>query len=102
MNSRQLPGSDIVQIGLDDIRRGTISEESLLVAIASPRLRSLGIHVGEHPSVDVPYEHALYSALEARLGNGAHAAYNALIQRVVSFANAYRKGDTIATNSVEL
>lgn len=38
-----------------------------------------------------PFEHQLFTMLGKRLGRGAHAEYNALIQRIVSFANAYPK-----------
>jgi hypothetical protein len=58
--------------------------------VAGPRLRELGFEVKDLESVPLPYEHALYEALEARMLRGAHSAYNALIQRIVSFANSYR------------
>jgi hypothetical protein len=40
-------------------------------------------------AVPYPPEHALYAMIEGRAHDGAHAAYNAVIQRLVSFANAY-------------
>jgi hypothetical protein len=84
-----LPGGDLVAAGLDDLRKGILSENALLVSLASPRLRDLGLDVPVLATTDEPYEHRLYSALEIRLDKGAHAAYNALISRVVSFANSY-------------
>ena len=84
------PGRELVAKGLDDLERGLQTEESLLVMVAGPRLRGLGIEVRDLAFVPTPYEHALYEAIEARLPRGAHAAYNALIQRIVSFANSYR------------
>jgi hypothetical protein len=83
------PGGDLVAKGLQDLAQFAITEEALLVSIASPRLKRLGLSVPELPGVPLPHEHALFEALEARLGRGAHAAYNALIGRIVSFANAY-------------
>lgn len=83
------PGGDLVAKGLHDLELSTPTEEALLVSIASPRLQKLGFEVPELRQVPYPHEHALYEALEARLGRGAHGAYNALIGRIVSFANAY-------------
>jgi DNA-binding transcriptional regulator YbjK len=92
MNDLSLyPGGDLVAKGLADIEAGHVSEEALLVLLASPRLAWLGIEVQEVPGVPEPYEHELYRRLEARLGRGAHSAYNALIRRIVSFAQTYAK-----------
>ena len=75
---------------LADLSFGRLSDESLLVLIAAPRLRALGIPV---PGVDVPgpREHLLYSKLEERLGSGAHSYYNSLIRRIVSYAHALER-----------
>ena len=35
------------------------------------------------------YEHRLYEAIESRNPEGAHSEYNAMIRRLVSFAEAY-------------
>jgi hypothetical protein len=82
---RDLPGHDLVQEGLDDLTYGRESVPALLVAMAAPRLRTLGFEVpeggGDHPS------HRLYELLSAN-GKGAHSRYNALITRMVSFARA--------------
>lgn len=79
----------MVSKGLADLERHEVTEEALLVLIAKSRLRALGflVHVPSH--VAQPYEHALYEVIEKRSPLGAHAAYNALIQRIVSFASAY-------------
>lgn len=80
-----LPGSELVRAGLDDLAAGRESEASLLVTMAAPRLRALGFDVppshGEQPS------HRLYDLLSAK-GAGAHSQYNALVGRIVSFARA--------------
>jgi hypothetical protein len=85
-----LPGADLVERGLADLAGGRVSDCSLLVLIAAPRLRSLGIPV---PAVVRcgPYEHELYSRLEERLGTDAHAYYNSLIRRIVSYAHALER-----------
>jgi hypothetical protein len=80
-----LPGHELISEGLDDLATGRESESSLLVAMAAPRLRALGIEVpeggGERPS------HRLYELL-ADMGDSPHSRYNALVARVVSFARA--------------
>jgi hypothetical protein len=80
-----LPGHEIVSEGLLDLEAGRETESALLVAMAAPRLRSLGFDVpvggGERPS------HRLYELL-SQTDKGAHSRYNALVARVVSFARA--------------
>jgi hypothetical protein len=80
-----LPGHDLVTQGLADLLAGRETAAALLVAMASARLRALGIEVpvseGAEPS------HRLYELLE-RDGPGAHSRYNALVGRIASFARA--------------
>jgi hypothetical protein len=80
-----LPGHELVRAGLDDLAAGRESEAALLVAMAAPRLRALGMQVppggGAFPS------HRLYELL-SQSGTGAHSSYNALVRRIVSFARA--------------
>src|SRR5579862_5058874 len=87
-----LPGGDLVTKGLADLANHVHSEEALLVLIAEPRLRGLGFEVPAAPEVSLPYEHALFTAIEERDPDGAHAAYNALLGRIVSFASAISRG----------
>jgi hypothetical protein len=79
-----LPGHELVNEGLVDLAAGRESVSSLLVAMAAPRLRTLGFDVpeggGERPS------HRLYELLSET--EGAHSRYNALVARIVSFARA--------------
>lgn len=83
---RRLPGADLVFRGIEDLAEGLLTEEALLVAAASPRLRSLGLDVAP-VTVEAPL-HRLYELLAAVDSGGAHARYNALVGRVVSFARA--------------
>jgi hypothetical protein len=83
-----LPGGDLVDVGLKDLAAGRESVDALLVASFSTRLRRLGLPVPQH-TIEDP-EMRLYRLLEQSLGNGAHARYNALIRRVLSFSNSYR------------
>ena len=80
-----LPGADLVEQGLEDLRRGVESVPALLVAMASGRLRDLGFAVAR----DVPDAHLkLYELLAAELGDGAHSRFNALQRQLVSFIRA--------------
>ncbi len=80
-----LPGEELVQQGLADLARGETSDAALLVLIAGPRLRRLGIAVPECPS-QTPFEHQLYERVEARMGPTAHSHYNSLTRRITSYA----------------
>ena len=84
-----LPGADLVAAGLDDLAQQRVTDCSLLVLIAGPRLKWLGVPVpAPGPEFTRPYEHQLYDRLAQRLGDGAHSHYNSLIRRSVSFARA--------------
>lgn len=85
---RNLPGAEIVERGLSDLRGCVRTEEALLVLVAAPRLRGLGIDVPFVELATLAVEHELYELIELRLPRGAHSAYNALIRRIVSFAHA--------------
>jgi len=81
-----LPGHELVRAGLADLAAGRESEAALVVAMAAPRLRALGLEVpvggGSSPS------HRLYALLTEHGGGGAHSRYNALVGRIASFARA--------------
>lgn len=81
-----LPGGDLVRKGLSDLAAGRESAEALLVAIGADRIRAAGIEV---PQVAIAEpEHRLYALLEEEDPSSAHAAYNALVRRLVSFERA--------------
>ena len=83
-----LPGGLHVAGGLAALAAGDVaSEDALLVCIAAPRLRQLGIAVP--PGGPDDPERALYDALARRGADAAHGRYNALVREVVSFARAY-------------
>lgn len=83
------PGGDLVLKGLKDLEGGVASIEGVLLLVAKTRLRGLGIPVPEIQEVRQPYEHSLYELIEEQRPEGAHAEYNALIGRIVSFAQTY-------------
>lgn len=85
-----LPGAALIAKGLADLTAERISEESLLVLIATDRLGRLGINVPESKAPR-PREHALYSLLEERYDRGAHSRYNALLRTLNSFAAALER-----------
>jgi hypothetical protein len=85
-----LPGEDLVRQGVADLARGLETVPGLLVAIGAPRLRRLGFSLPEMLPV-VP-EHRLYELLSVSEGDAAHARYNALIRRLVSFERAAECG----------
>jgi hypothetical protein len=81
-----LPGADLLDKGLQDLRAGRESPEALLVVIGAPRLARLGIDLPAH-QLDRP-EHRLYLLLARDDADTAHSRYNALIRRLVSFERA--------------
>ena len=84
------PGEELVEQGLDDLAAGRMTDFSLLVLIAGPRLKRLGIQMPDQP-LPRPYEHQLYARLDERLGAAAHSYYNSLIRRIVSYARALER-----------
>ena len=84
MNS--LPGNDLIEMGVEDLRHQRHTIAALLVAIGAPKLRSLGLEIPENlPSNP---EHRLYDLLSDSESDSAHSKYNALIRRLVSFERA--------------
>jgi len=91
-----LPGGELINSGLNDLKSGKESIGSLLIEIGEPRLRALGVAVStsncrtmdstEHDSTehDSP-EHRLYDLIAAENSLTAHSRYNALIRLLVSF-----------------
>ncbi|MBI4606600.1 MAG: hypothetical protein HY721_31950 [Planctomycetes bacterium] len=84
--TKGLPGWDLVEAGIRDIEAGIESVPAYLVAIGAPRLRRIGIAVPGH-GIQEP-EHRLYALLASAHGDAAHATYNALVRRLVSFERA--------------
>ena len=85
MKATDLPGGDLVAIGLEDLRSGAESVPALLVSIGAPRLRRLGFVI---PREITDPEQRLYAMLAREHGAAAHSRYNALIRRLVSFERA--------------
>jgi hypothetical protein len=81
-----LPGEDLIEAGLEDLRAGRETIEAFLVAIGSPRLRRLGFDLPD-PLPPNP-EHRLYDLLAEADQDSAHSRYNSLLRRLVSFERA--------------
>lgn len=86
MATYDLPGGDLIEAGLNDLSHGLLSVPALLVLIGAPRLRGVGVPVP--PAAISDPEHRLYRLLAERAGDAAHARYNALVRRLVSFERA--------------
>ncbi len=81
-----LPGEDLIEAGLKDLREGRETVAALLVAIGSPRLRRLGIELPDQLPQNP--EHRLYNLLAQDDPDSAHSRYNAFIRRLVSYERA--------------
>ena len=81
-----LPGADLVAAGIAALRRGERTREALLVAVTPSRLRELGLNIPAPADAIEEPNLALYAAVCD--AGGGYSDYNALIQRLVSFAQA--------------
>lgn len=80
-----LPGHEIVEPGIADLRVGVLSDEALVVLAAAPRLRRVGVDVpAGFDELGASLE--LYRRLALSVGDGAHSRHHALMRRVVSYA----------------
>jgi len=81
-----LPGEDLIEAGLIDLREGRESIAALLVAIGSPRLRRLGLDL----PADLPSnpEHRLYHLLAKDESDSAHSRYNACLRHLIIFEHS--------------
>ncbi len=89
-NENLLPGEDLVTQGITDLLENRLTDYSLLVLIAAPRLKRLGLQIPDR-LFQRPFEHQLYARLDQRLGTAAHSYYNSLIRLVVSYARALER-----------
>lgn len=87
----ELPGADLIDTGIEDLRRGKFTIEALLVAVGAPRLRAAGLSVPEASGWPPVPEHALYEAIGRSGVANSHSRYNSLIRRLVSFERALER-----------
>ena len=81
-----LPGGEAVDAGLAALARGDESIESLMVSLAAPRLRRVGVPLPRDVFADADVR--LYRLLEQTHGHLAHARYLAYLRQAASFADA--------------
>ena len=81
-----LPGADLIEAGLQDLRAGRETVEALLVAIGASRLRSIGLDLPDNLPNNP--EHRLYQLLAQDDSDSAHSRYNAFVRRLVSYERA--------------
>lgn len=87
-----LPGSGLVAAGLQDLRRGALTVEALLVLTGRTRLAAAGIAVPPTGLAPGSAQLALYRKIASAYPQEAHARYNGLLQRLVSFACVLERG----------
>lgn len=81
-----LPGTELVGGGIAALERGRRTIEALLVSLAAPRLREIGLDIPRTADQVAEPNLALYAAV--RQSGGDHFDYNALLGRLSSFADA--------------
>lgn len=85
----QIPGGDILVMGIRDLQANVRSENALLVLVGRPRLERCGIPVPASSRGDRGPEDELYEQLVTRLGRErGYSRYNSLMRRLVSLENA--------------
>lgn len=87
MTKLALPGADLIEKGIADLRAGAQTIESLLVSQAVTALTEVGYPSA--PPLPDP-ELRLYRLLEESHGDGAHSKYNAYRRQLASFLRAAR------------
>ncbi len=80
------PGQELVDAGLSDLSVGKPSVEAHLVALAAPRLRSVGVRVPANKLDDTG--EGLYLLLRASDPPVPDSYYSALLRRVASYCAA--------------
>jgi hypothetical protein len=87
MELNELPGSELILPGLEDLHDGrNMTIGALLIAIASIRLAQAGLEIPNQPLAPDP-ELTLYAQLQGDRED-AYADYNALLNSLNSFCNA--------------
>jgi hypothetical protein len=87
-----LPAGDLIAAGLRDLASGTERIAALLVSIGAHRLRRAGLDV---PAAYSEPEERLYAVFARVDSDTAHARYNALVRRLVSFERAAERGSPV-------
>ena len=86
-----LPGYDLLGRGLADFAAGVTSVESLLVAIAAPRLADLHVLELRGAVAETDAELRLYALLGEQGAPDPYSRYNALLRQLSSFVHALER-----------
>ena len=92
-----LPGGEILEAGLRDLRAGIRSVDALLVLVAAPRLVRCGIVIpglGSGNFHSALPEHDLFRSLSAAHGAEAYRHYRSLLRRLASLVQAMENAPT--------
>lgn len=96
-----LPGGEILEPGLRDLRAGVRSVSALLVMIGAPRLARCGVQIPVGLSPSPLPEHELYELLVAEHGPEAYRLYRSFLRRLVSLENALEIGSESAQTALK-
>ncbi|MEO0885505.1 MAG: hypothetical protein AAFY54_06165 [Cyanobacteria bacterium J06648_10] len=97
MSFDNLPGTELILPGVDDLRQGkNATVGALLIAIAATRLSNAGLTFPKDNLTPDPELH-LYARLEKERTD-AYPYYNALLDSLNSFCNALEQTHRAKTN----
>ncbi len=82
-----LPGAEIVERALDDLRCHQESSAAIALQVIAPRLRLIG-HEVPRLALDDSAEISLYQRLATEQVLDPYSSYNAILRRLRSFAAA--------------
>jgi hypothetical protein len=91
LDLKGLPGHELVEQGLADLRENRVTRHALLIAIAAPNLRRLGFTLPACENLPDEPGLALYRELCKERRTDPYVEYNALIRRLVSFERALER-----------
>ena len=93
-----LPGEDLIEAGLQDLRDGHETIAALLVTTGAPRLKCLGLELPDHLPANP--EHRLYDLLAETDQDSTHSRYNAFIKKTSQLRTSRRRaGEQLAQMS---
>jgi hypothetical protein len=83
-----LPGTSLIERGLEDLKDGRTTAESLLVTVAAARLEALGVLDPGLATGSTEAPLALYAWLGKSGVPDPYSTYNALLRELSSFVRA--------------
>lgn len=84
----ELPGAEIVLVGIDDLAAGRDTVEAAAVLVTASRLRNAGMEVPHRSLAAEEPGHHLFQLLVDGDVLDPHSRYNAILGRIDSFARA--------------